>query len=204
MCELDVQATRDGAVVVIHDDVVDRTTDGRGYVAEMTLAELRRLDAGACFKGGVVKGQRVPTLDEVFDAVGARCGLNIELKSEGLERKVIEIIRAHNAVATALVSSFEWERLRTVRLFGPEIRLGLLAEENPAVLVASAAAMRAYAINPHFEMVNATLCEAAHGRGLQVLTWTVDDTSVMRALINMGVDGIMTNHPERLAAVLKG
>jgi glycerophosphoryl diester phosphodiesterase len=204
MCELDVHLTRDGAVAVIHDDVVDRTTDGRGYVAEMTLAELKRLDAGACFKGPPIKGERIPTLDEVFDAVGARCGLNIELKSEGLERKVIGIIRAHGAIATAMASSFEWEWLRTVKTLDADIRLGLLAEANPADLVTSAAAMRAYAINPRSDMVNAALCEAAHGRGLKVLTWTVDDEAAMRALIKMGVDGIMTNRPERLAAVLKG
>jgi glycerophosphoryl diester phosphodiesterase len=204
MCELDAQATRDGAVVVIHDDMVDRTTDGRGYVAEMALAELKRLDAAARFKGGAASVERIPTLDEVFDAVGARCGLNVELKSDGIERKVISIIRAHEAIATAMVSSFEWEWLRTVRMFDPDVKLGLLAEENPAALVTSAAAMRAYAINPRFDMVNATLCEAAHGRGLKVLTWTVDSVEAMRALIGMGVDGIMTNYPERLAALLKG
>ncbi|HMD03800.1 MAG TPA: glycerophosphodiester phosphodiesterase family protein, partial [Candidatus Binatus sp.] len=66
MCELDVQLTRDGAVVVIHDETVDRTTDGKGEVAALTLEEIRRLDAGAKFKGGTVKGERIPTLDEVF------------------------------------------------------------------------------------------------------------------------------------------
>src|SRR5579863_4458154 len=81
MCELDVQLTRDGALVVIHDDTVDRTTDGTGEVAELTLAELKLLDAGAKFKNGAVKGkgERVPTLDEVFDVTAGKCGLNIEL-----------------------------------------------------------------------------------------------------------------------------
>ncbi len=86
MCELDVQLTRDGTVVVIHDDTVDRTTDGNGEVAELTLEEIKRLDAGAKFKGGALKDERIPTLDEVFALTTGKCGLNIELKGAGVEQ----------------------------------------------------------------------------------------------------------------------
>src|ERR1700682_5975434 len=94
MCELDVQLTRDGKVVVIHDDTVERTTDGQGEGAILTLEELQRLDAGALFKEGAQRGERIPTLDEVFELTRGRCGLNIELKATGLEAQVAEIMNA--------------------------------------------------------------------------------------------------------------
>ncbi|HEY6419900.1 MAG TPA: glycerophosphodiester phosphodiesterase family protein [Candidatus Binataceae bacterium] len=204
MCELDVQLTIDGAVVVIHDDTVDRTTDGSGEVAAMTLAQIKRLDAAAKFKSGAHPGERIPTLDEVFAAVAGRCGINVELKAGGLERKVAEIMRVRDVIANSMVSSFEWEWLRTMRAIAPEIRIGLLAEENPTQLLMNAVSMRAHAINPRSDMVNAALCDAAHQRGLKLYTWTVDNPDKMRALIADGVDGIMTNYPERLQTVLSG
>ena len=94
MCELDVLATRDGTLVVIHDESVDRTTDGRGAVSDLTLAEIRQLDAGAKFNERF-RGERIPTLDEVMKAVRGKVGLNIEIKESGLERKVCELLRSH-------------------------------------------------------------------------------------------------------------
>jgi glycerophosphoryl diester phosphodiesterase len=204
MCELDVQLTRDGAVVVIHDETVDRTTDGTGAVAGLTLAELRRLDAGAKFKGGAHRGERIPTLDEVFTATAGRCGLNIELKAAGVERQVAEIVRTKRAIGDSMVSSFEWHMLDAVRAIGPEIRIGVLAEKNPLAMLEAAARMKAYAVNPRFDLATRELCDAAHARGFKVLVWTVDEHDAMRVLIDAGVDGIMTNYPERLRDVLGG
>jgi glycerophosphoryl diester phosphodiesterase len=203
MCELDVHLTRDGAVVVIHDDTVERTTDGKGEVAKLTLEELKRLDAGAKFKGGVFKGERVPTLDEVFEVVGGKCGLNIELKAAGVENQVAQIMQARNAFGDSVVSSFDWEYLKKIQQLHFNIRVGLLAEEKPVDLMMNAVAMRAHSINPRWDMVTADLCKAAHERGLVVYTWTVDSDARMRALIECGVDGIMTNYPERLRTVIK-
>ena len=204
MCELDVQLTRDGAVVVIHDDTVERTTDGTGEVARMTLAELQPLDAGARFKGGALKGERIPTLDQVFDLTSGKCGLNIELKAGGLERQVADIMQPRNAFADCIVSSFEWNYLKAIKELHFNIRIALLAEEKPIDLMMGAVAMRAHAINPRWDMVTADLCTAAHQRNLKVYTWTVDADARMRALIECGVDGIMTNFPERLRTVLGG
>jgi glycerophosphoryl diester phosphodiesterase len=203
MCELDVQLTRDGAVVVIHDDTVERTTDGVGEVAKLTLEEIKRLDAGAKFKGGAIKGERISTLDEVFDVVGGKCGLNIELKAGGVENQVAQIMQARNAFGDSVVSSFDWEYLKNIQQRHFNIRVGLLAEEKPVDLMMNAVAMRAHSINPRWDMVTADLCKAAHERGLMVYTWTVDSDSRMRALIECGVDGIMTNYPERLRTVTK-
>jgi glycerophosphoryl diester phosphodiesterase len=204
MCELDVQLSRDGAVVVIHDETVERTTDGAGKVAALTLEELKRLDAGAKFKGGALKGERIPTLDEVFAVTGGKCALNIELKAAGLEPRVAQIMLAHDAMRDSMVSSFNWEYLKKLQQLHFNIRVGLLAEEKPVDLMMGAVAMRAYAINPRWDMVTADLCNAAHERGLKVYTWTVDADARMRALIECGVDGIMTNYPERLRTVLGG
>ncbi len=209
MCELDVQLSRDGAVVVIHDETVDRTTDGKGEVAQLTLEELKRLDAGAKFKGiikaGALKGaERIPTLDEVFAVTIGKCGLNIELKAGGLEPQVAQIMQARNALSDSIVSSFNWEYLKNIQQLNFNIRVGLLAEEKPVGLMRSAAAMRAHSINPRWDMVTADLCKTAHEHGLKVYTWTVDADARMRALIECGVDGIMTNYPERLRTVLGG
>ena len=204
MCELDVQLTRDGAVVVIHDETVDRTTNGEGEVAALTLEEIQRLDAGAKFKGGKVKGERIPTLDEVFAATSGKCGLNIELKAGGVEAQVAAIMQARNAFADSIVSSFDWDYLKKIQTLHFNIRIALLAEEKPVDLMMNAVAMRAHAINPRWDMVTADLCKAAHERGLKVYTWTVDADARMRALAECGVDGVMTNYPERLRTVVGG
>jgi glycerophosphoryl diester phosphodiesterase len=224
MCELDVQLTRDGAVVVIHDETVERTTDGTGEVVELTLEEIKRLDAGAKFKAknltpnplfsgprgkgdrsgsGVIEVERIPTLDEVFSVTSGKCGLNIELKAGGVEHQVAQIMQARNAFSDSIVSSFDWEYLKKIQQLHFNIRVGLLAEEKPVDLMMNAVAMRAHSINPRWDMVTADLCKAAHERGLMVYTWTVDADARMRALIECGVDGIMTNYPERLRTVIK-
>ncbi len=194
MCELDVQLSRDGAVVVIHDDTVDRTTNGRGAVAELTLAELKSLDAG--------RGERIPTLEEVFATTAGRCGLNVELKIPGLEPQVAEIMRKYDAIETSMVSSFDWGALEAMRTIAPEIRAGVLAEKKPERMLEAAARLHAYAVNPRFDLATPDFCIAAHARGFKVLVWTVDRPEQMRALIDAGVDGIMTNYPDRMRSVL--
>ncbi|MFZ0660658.1 MAG: glycerophosphodiester phosphodiesterase family protein [Candidatus Binataceae bacterium] len=194
MCELDVQLSRDGAVVVIHDDTVDRTTDGRGAVAELTLAELKSLDAG--------RGERIPTLEEVFATTAGRCGLNVELKIAGIEPQVAEIMRKCDAIGTSMVSSFEWGALEAMRTVAPEIRAGVLAEKKPDRMLEAAARLHAYAVNPRRDLATPDFCIAAHARGFKVLVWTVDAPAQMLALIDAGVDGIMTNYPDRMRSVL--
>jgi glycerophosphoryl diester phosphodiesterase len=200
MCELDVQITSDGAVGEIHDETVDRTTDGRGVVRAMTLDELKRLDAGARY-GSEFTGERIPTLDEVLAMTDGRCGLNIEIKSAGVERKVCDLIVEHRALTTAMVSSFDLDALAILRHFEPRVRIGLLGQW-PARLVGAAFEMRADAINPRSDIVTEDLCIAAHQRNLSVYTWTVDEPEEMRRLIAFGVDGIMTNYPERLRELM--
>jgi glycerophosphoryl diester phosphodiesterase len=194
MCELDAQLTSDGAVVVIHDETLDRTTDGKGAVAATSLGDLKRLDAG--------RGERIPTLDEVFAATAGKCGLNIELKAGRVEPEVAALMRKWNAINASMVSSFDWEKLGAIHQIDPAVRIGVLAEKKAPAMLEAAARLGAYAVNPRFDMVTAELCDTAHVRGLKVLTWTVDAPELMSLLIGYGVDGIMTNYPARLRKVL--
>jgi glycerophosphoryl diester phosphodiesterase len=201
MCEFDVRMTRDGEVVVIHDATVNRTTDGRGRVAAMSMAAIRRLDAGMRF-GAEFRGERIPTLAEVAGVLGPRrCAMDVELKERGVEAGVCEILRGCGAVQSAVVSSFDWNQLRTVVQQEPELRLVLLGERAPAMLLEAATAMRAFAIAPRFDLADSALCAEAHRRGLAIYAWTVDDAPTMQRLIAGGADGIMTNNPQRLREV---
>lgn len=194
MCELDVQLTRDGAVVVIHDETVDRTTNGSGAVAELTLAEIQRLDAG--------HGEHIPTLDEVFAATAGKCGLNIELKAGRVEAEVARLLRKWNALDSSAVSSFDLDSLKLIREADPAVRIGVLVEENPAERFDAAARLHAYAVNPRFDLAWPEFCQKAHALGLEVLAWTVDEVELMGLLINNGVDGIMTNYPAKLRELI--
>ena len=131
MCELDVLATRDGTLVVIHDESVDRTTDGRGAVSDLTLAN-QEVDAGAKFNERF-RGERIPTLDEVMKPVSGMVGLNIEIKESGLENEVCELLRSHQMLTSSMVSSFDWKALEKIRALDREIRLGLLSEKDPDI-----------------------------------------------------------------------
>jgi glycerophosphoryl diester phosphodiesterase len=200
MCEFDVRTTRDSEVVVIHDASVNRTTDGRGRVADMSAAAIKRLDAGVRF-GIEFRDERIPTLAEVAAALAGRCGMDVELKAAGLERRVCGILRDGGAIESAIVSSFDWGQLKIVAAQEPGLRLAPLGEKAPAALLEAASAMHAYAIAPRFDIADAELCAEAHRRGLAVYVWTVDDVSTMRRLKVAGVDAIMTNRPERLREV---
>jgi glycerophosphoryl diester phosphodiesterase len=201
MCEFDVRMTRDGEVVVIHDATVNRTTDGRGRVAAMSADAIKGLDAGVRF-GVKFRNEAVPTLAEVAAALsgqcGRRCGMDVELKARGLEARVCDVLRERRVIENSIVSSFDWDQLKVVAAEEPGLRLALLGEKAPSVLLQAAATMHAFAIAPRFDIADAALCAEAHRRGLAVYVWTVDDAPTMRRLIAAGVDGIMTNNPKKL------
>ena len=202
MCELDVQLTRDGAIVVMHDEMLDRTTNGHGALRALTIAEVKALNI-VNERGRTLTDERVPTLDEVFALTRGRCALNIELKADGVEAGVCRAVRENGELERSMVSSFDWRALERVRETEPGIRIGLLAQRAPQRMIAAATALKAFAVNPRFDLARPELCTEAHRRGLQVYVWTVDDEEAMRSLIAYGVDGIMTNYPERLRAVIQ-
>ncbi len=202
--ELDVHRSRDGHPVVIHDFTVDATTDGTGPVAALRLADLRTLNAGAWF-GPQFAGVRVPTLDEVFEAVGRRLLINVEIKAEGeetdgVEEVVAACIRRHGMAERVVVSSFNVLTLRRFRRLMAEVPVGYLyARAEPAPLEASA--FEAY--HPHASLVFPELITAATGAGKVINAWTVNDPMQIATLARLGVHGIITDVPDVALAALE-
>jgi glycerophosphoryl diester phosphodiesterase len=219
--ELDLQASKDGVVVVIHDDTVDRTTDGRGSIGDLTLAEIKRLDAGAKF-ASAFRNERIPTLRELIDLVKAsgreRFRLNLEIKfAEGregqpadLEERVLAVLRETGFTDRVIVQSFYHPSAAKVKRLVPTIPAGLLAgQRNPPVdPVATVRAHRVDYYAPHHTLVTADLVRALHQAHIPVVTWTVNDPADMRRLVAMGLgalpgDGMISDYPDRLVNLRK-
>jgi len=206
--ELDVTLSKDGETVVIHDDTVDRTTDGRGDVSEMTLAEIKRLDAGAWFAPKFA-GERIPILQEVFDLAGGKAFINIEIKSRtistnGIEQQVVELVRRNQLVDRVIISCFNPFALWRVKRIAPWLATGLLyAEDLPPWLSGAWAApfLGLKALHPKHTMVDAAYMGRAKAKGYQVNVWTVDQEPDMQRLLALGVHGIITNRPDVLRKV---
>lgn len=204
--ELDVHLSRDGEVVVIHDERLDRTTDGSGLVAEHSLAELRRLDAGARFDPRFA-GQRIPTLDEVLAWAVGRTRLAIEIKTgplayAGIEARTVELLGRHRMRERALVIAFDHHVLRRVRALDAGVATGVLYHCRPVDPLPLARAVGAQVLEPHWGFVAAEDVEAAHAAGLLVSTWATSEPAALRRLVAAGVDGIATNHPDVLVGLL--
>jgi glycerophosphoryl diester phosphodiesterase len=207
--EFDVQRTADGHLVVFHDDDLKRICGVGGRVVTSTLAQLRELDAGRHF-GPQFAGELIPTLDELIETLPPNAFLNIEAKrfrfrSDGLEAGIVQAIQRHNLLGRCIVSSFNpvllWRLGRMERsvplglLYAPDLPLGFNRGWQRHVL-------RLRALHPYHEEVTPDRVRRAHGRGWQVNTWTVNDPAEMRRLIGLGVDGIITDRPDLLSALL--
>jgi glycerophosphoryl diester phosphodiesterase len=198
MIELDVQLTRDGEVVVIHDWTLARTTDGRGRVASHTLSELRRLDAGAWFDVAY-RGEIIPTLREVLDAV--RLPVNVELKArgdDGLEDRTLDVVRAAGAERRVIFSSFHPQSLVRLRRRAGDADIAVLWSRRRLLMALQLAdGVRATALHIRNGAVAPAEVRAARARGLEVRVWTVNDAGESAALEALGVGGLFTDFPER-------
>lgn len=200
--ELDAKLSADGHVVVIHDQTVDRTTNGAGAVGAMSLSQLRQLDAGVCFDQRF-KGEGIPTLDEVFGRIGQQIYINVELTNyasltDSLPQKVIELVEKHNLVGRVLFSSFNPLALLKVHRFMPGASIGLLTlGKNMGTLARTlfGAALSHQALHPHYHDVTPKLIARTHRRGRKVFAYTVNQAPEMQRLFQMGVDGIFTDDP---------
>jgi glycerophosphoryl diester phosphodiesterase len=215
--ELDVRMSRDGHVVVIHDDTLERTTDGRGSVREHSLAELKKLDAGFCFlpQGATDppfrgRGIRIPALEEVLQEF-PQAMLNIEVKQKAppMEGPLWEVLSRNGALDRVLLACEDASTLRRLRArFGPEVATGMSREEGfrfarwylTGRLESFRPEGQALQIPERMggvDYIRAGFIRAAHELGLEVHVWTVNDGSRMRKLLQRGADGIMTDFPER-------
>ena len=200
MIEIDLHTTRDGAIVITHDEDLE-DLGGRGEVADATLGEIRRLDAG----GGAV----VPILEEVLDAFGGRIPFNLELKRgsraeyAGMEAVAVAEVARRGLLEQALFSSFFPPVLEALREVSPEVRIAVLISPRfPQGAIERALALGAEAINPERSLASPELVDSAHGEGLSVYVYTVDDPEEMHRLLDLGVDGLFTNYPGRMRTLL--
>jgi glycerophosphoryl diester phosphodiesterase len=181
--------------LVIHDDRVDRTTNGKGKVREMTLKDLKELDAG--------EGQHIPILKEVLDFVNRRAIIDIELKAEGVANSVADIIRQYIQgqgwkPEQFMITSFDHHELKRCHELVPQVPFGPLLAAKPLDYARMAEDMKADGIMPFFEFLDENFVRDAHQRGLRVITWTLNRRDDIKRVLDWGVDGIISNYPDRL------
>jgi glycerophosphoryl diester phosphodiesterase len=208
--ELDVMLSKDGEIVVIHDFTLEKTTTGSGLVKDYTLAELKQLDAGSWF-GEAFIGTRIPTLQEVINDLPRTALLNIEIKSEspatdGVEQAVIKAIAQNNLFDRVLVSSFNPVSLLRVKLADKRIPVGLIYAPNLPVFLSDGwfiPILRPEALHPRFDMVDEAYMDWAGDKGYRVNVWTVNEAPEMKRLLDLGVDGIITDRPDLMLQILQ-
>jgi len=200
MIEIDLHCTRDGSIVVAHDEGL-AGIGGRGEIADHSLAEVRELDAG--------DGQRVPTLDEVLDGFGRLIPFNLELKKgttgpyPGLEAASVEAASTRGLLGHTLFSSFDDPVLEALRGCGSDVRIGVLVSGRASHgWLERAHAVGAEAVHFWVGLADAERVAIAHAAGLAVHAYTVDDAETMRRLLVLGVDGLFTNHPARMREIV--
>jgi glycerophosphoryl diester phosphodiesterase len=195
--ELDLHLSRDGVPVVLHDEEVQRTTDGRGSVASLTLRQLRRLDAGRWFAPAFA-GERIPTLSEVLSWAGDRLRLNLEIKSvEAAE--AVQFVMADYPQCRVLISSFNHTVLEKIRATNSALPLAFLLESRFwRRSLARAAACRAESFHPRHDLLSQPLVSSCHQHGLKVVPWTVDRLDDLRRMRRLAVDGVFSNDPRQI------
>ncbi len=184
--ELDLHLSKDGALVVMHDADVDRTTDGSGPIAERTLAELRELDAG--------QGERIPVFEEVLDAV--KSPLQAEIKDEAAARALAEVMHRRDLVGRVEVSSFHDEAVAEISRLVPGVRTVLIASHWESDIVDRAKAVGAGALALNIRRLTLETVERAHGAGLRVIGWVVNTQDHLRLVRALQLDGATTDFPE--------
>lgn len=201
--ELDTQLTSDGHVVVYHDRTVDRATNGHGKLSKLPLAELRKLDAGSSFSEKF-RGEKIPTLDEVFETIGKRAVINVELKNfsspfDNLAEKVCEVVRHHGMRKNVLFSSFlPWNLKKTAHIL-PEVPRGLITIRGRWGVWGRSFGFNFGnydALHPYLGDVTAQQVQRVHKLKRKIIVWTVNREEDMRRLFSWGVDGILTDDPQ--------
>jgi glycerophosphoryl diester phosphodiesterase len=203
--ETDLRLSHDAQFVAMHDATLDRTSNGRGLVRDFTLAQLRELDAGSWF-GPEFAGEKIPTLEEILAfAREADVVFYLEIKHEagwGVHHGVAGALRGANEAARTVVISFDPSMLANLRRLDAGLLMGFLFENPLENVVEKAQQIGVRQICPRADLVTRELLSQAHEAGLQVATWTVNEPAQMDALIAMGVNGIMSDYPDRLRAAV--
>ncbi len=206
--ELDVHKTKDGKLAVIHDESIDRTFLGKGLVKDYDLRDLKKLaNRDEKFRDNI--DSIIGTLEEVILLISFRDNftLNIELKTDiihydGIERDVLQMLDSYDMIDTTIISSFNHESLKICKEINKNIRTAALYSEPIDDIVNYAKNLGAYAIHPSYNLVNEELIKGCHENNILVNTYTVNDKEVMKNLIGIGIDGIITDYPKLALDVL--
>ncbi len=190
LVEVDLRSTRDGHLVIIHDERVDRTTNGRGVVAEMALAKLQQLDAG--------NGQHIPTLVELLDATRGRVGLLLEIKAAGVAENVQAMLHSAEFPGPVIIASFLAEELLSIRNSDPSVSTLVLFDKYARDPLSQAVMAKASHIGVPFTRVTQALVQASRRAGLRVFVYTVNDPRDIQKMRALDVDGIISDFPDRL------
>jgi len=189
--EFDIHITKDGEIIIIHDSDTFNATGVKGLIKDMNLDQIKNLDAG--------EGEKIPTIRELISIVRKKIGLQIEIKSINLLDKLIHILREENLISTSIVSSFILNELLKLKLLEPSVKVGLLLSADlvrPKLIkrkIEKIAKNNFYSIHPPFNTTDKEIVDFAHNFGLKVIVWTVNDREIMEKLIEIGVDGIITD-----------
>ena len=193
--ELDVHLSSDSEIIVIHDETIDRTTNGKGFVNTLSLLELSAIRIDGKYE--------IPTLKEVFDLVNQDCFINIELKSYEATDKVVSLIEKYVAKKgwkydRFLVSSFDWNALQQVAFLNDKIPIGVLTETDLDLALAFAKFIQAKSIHPHFHLLTKENTAQIQQKGLQVFPWTINEVEDIQKIKTFNVNGIITDFPNRI------
>jgi len=210
MIELDVTLTKDRKVVVIHDDTLDRTTDGSGSVLAQTFEELKRLDAGSWFAPRF-SAERIPELAEVMELTAGRCMLNIEIKesafeadypADAVEHQVVKLVKTCGAMDRVIISSFEKRILQRIAAMDAPPAVAYISDHgaNERVLE-MLLAMKAFSWHPRFTVLTRAQVDMLHAAGLKVFPWTINARAEAEKLLALGVDGLICNELRVMGAV---
>ncbi|MEO8253645.1 MAG: glycerophosphodiester phosphodiesterase family protein [Flavobacterium sp.] len=193
--ELDVHLSSDNELIVIHDETVDRTTNGKGEVNQLSLKELKALK--------IEITANIPTLIEVLDLVNKRCFINIELKGIGTAQPVIQLISHYISEKNwnynnFIISSFDWKMLEETYSLDSEIKIGVLTEESIDKAFAFAKKINAFAINPDYELLSKENVILMQQNGFEVYPWTVNSENAIQKIKSFNVNGIISDFPDRI------
>ena len=193
--EIDIFKCASGELVVFHDQTLEKLTNSKGYIEQLTLDSIRKID--------VLNGYTIPTLEEVLDLINGRVFLNIELKGTQTALLTNEIIlsyfeRKEWDLSKILISSFNWEELEIFYSVNSEVSIAILTEDDPLDAIPIAKQLNAVAINPEYLSLNTGNIDKIKKEGLKIFTWTVNDPQEIKDVITLGVDGIITDFPERV------
>lgn len=202
--ELDAQETADGVIIVLHDKDLKRTGGKEGNIWELNYADLKNYEVGSWFDKKY-DGEKIPTLQEVIDLVKGKMKLNIELKMNGHEKKlaerVVKIVEDNNFVDQCIITSFNFDEIKTVRKINKNIKVGYIFSKIPDDVDVFSADCDLLSVNK--KLVDEAFVKKAHDHGKEVHVWTVNEPEDMKRLIALGVESIITNYPNKLNEILE-